>query len=218
MLTHDCQFRPTYGGPTCGDHFCGINIRIGSQSARCADESLFIPDSALATLSAGLRAVGRIDLDHRDPFHRRLVANVVSKLEEAPERDHPVKTSARNFEPSADSFQIFEGNHGASRLDCFLHNSLGNVVIGPGGPTPLQAGEPAKDSFSPARPFALEAGADAPPELSIFSDFFAVEFPARAGSSDVSDAKIDTKHTARMSLLDFGFHYDISKESFLGSY
>lgn len=210
------RFGPVYSGPACGDHECGIEIRIHGYAAGCAGKGRAVTDTQIEAAMAGLGGVGRVDLLDPDTLHRRLVFHEVLELSVGPIRHLPVPMGIPDLRPPPDAFQVFHPDERALVLHCLKHDLLRQVMVHPGDVAELPSGEPFQGAFSAFRAFGLERRSNTSTSGSVLGKSVSRLKDAGRRSSDIPDAQIDTKDAPRGSILDIALDRDVDPVTGLG--
>lgn len=203
-------------GPTHGDHFCGVEVRVHDYAARFTTERFFISETQAKALMTGLGRVGGADEDKSNSIHRRLIPDKLLKLRECPEGDGAVHVPVWNpcFVP--DSLQVFHNNPVASCPDSLRNDLLCEPVILGSHATRIQSTEPFQGAFSAFRAFGLEARADLPPFLAISLRRSAIELFSRGEGGEVSDPKINPENASWSGVWNAILNYDVTVITVLG--
>gem|GEM_PF-5567877 len=207
------DFGPVYGGPACGDHLCGVDVRIDDHSAGCATEGFSVPNSSLAAGRTGLARIGGIHRLEPDSLSSRLVPDERLKLSEAPKGDHPVQVTIGNSETVPNAPEILHANQRAPVSDGLFNDGLGDFMVPVRHPAPLVAGELAENSLGSPRPVALKRRPDAPAILTKFADGLAVELPAGGCHGDITDTEVHPENASSGGVRDFGLDNDIDEKT-----
>jgi hypothetical protein len=142
-----------------------------------------------------LRAVGRIDLDDRDPGPACLVRYEPAELVECPGVQRGPLGLAEP-DPAADSLKIFQGDPPAGAFS-LGHDALRYAVVSVGGEPPLLPTSPLQQPLGTFGALSLELGAQAPVAVADSVEVLSgMSFTVACGG-DVDDAEVDPKPSAR---------------------